>query len=85
MNNLLIFGLGYTASRIKAAHEQRGRDAEADDVGERIKLASERTVSAAEAGEAAGRNTLLGGAVLLAAIAGNALSGKRRKPPPISP
>ena len=24
MNNLLIFGLGYTASRIKAAHEQRG-------------------------------------------------------------
>jgi len=36
-------------------------------------------------GEAAGRNTLLGGAVLLAAIAGNALSGKRRKPPPISP
>lgn len=33
-------------------------------------------------GEAAGANTLTGGAVLLAAIAGNALSGKRRKPPP---
>ncbi|WP_322891282.1 MULTISPECIES: DMT family transporter [unclassified Yoonia] len=36
-------------------------------------------------GEAAGANTLIGGTVLLAAIAGNALSGKRRKPPPISP
>lgn len=35
-------------------------------------------------GETASINTLLGGAVLLAAIAGNALSGKRRKPPPIS-
>ena len=34
-------------------------------------------------GETAGFNTLLGGTVLLAAIAGNALSGKRRKPPPI--
>ncbi|MFT5626640.1 MAG: DME family drug/metabolite transporter, partial [Lentimonas sp.] len=29
-------------------------------------------------------NTLIGGLVLLAAIAGNALSGKRRKPPPIT-
>ena len=28
-------------------------------------------------------NTLIGGAVLLAAIMGNAISGKRRKPPPI--
>ncbi|MEQ9260925.1 MAG: DMT family transporter [Roseovarius sp.] len=35
-------------------------------------------------GEVASANTLLGGAVLLAAIAGNALSGKRRKPPPIT-
>lgn len=35
-------------------------------------------------GEVASANTMLGGAVLLAAIAGNALSGKRRKPPPIS-
>jgi len=34
-------------------------------------------------GETASVNTLIGGAVLLAAIAGNALSGKRRKPPPI--
>jgi DME family drug/metabolite transporter len=34
-------------------------------------------------GETATENTLIGGAVLLAAIAGNALSGKRRKPPPI--
>lgn len=34
-------------------------------------------------GETATANTLLGGVVLLAAIAGNALSGKRRKPPPI--
>lgn len=30
------------------------------------------------------RNTLIGGAVLLGAIAGNAISGKRRKPPPIT-
>ena len=35
-------------------------------------------------GEIASVNTLIGGAVLLAAIAGNALSGKRRKPPPIT-
>ena len=35
-------------------------------------------------GETASLNTLLGGAILLAAIAGNALSGKRRKPPPIT-
>ena len=35
-------------------------------------------------GETASLNTLIGGAVLLAAIAGNALSGKRRKPPPIT-
>ena len=35
-------------------------------------------------GETAGLNTLIGGAVLLAAIVGNALSGKRRKPPPIT-
>lgn len=35
-------------------------------------------------GETATVNTLIGGAVLLAAIAGNALSGKRRKPPPIT-
>lgn len=35
-------------------------------------------------GETASLNTLLGGAVLLAAIAGNALTGKRRKPPPIT-
>ena len=35
-------------------------------------------------GETASLNTLLGGAVLLVAIAGNALSGKRRKPPPIT-
>ncbi len=35
-------------------------------------------------GETATANTLAGGAVLLAAIAGNALSGKRRKPPPIT-
>ena len=34
--------------------------------------------------ETASLNTLTGGAVLLAAIAGNALSGKRRKPPPIT-
>jgi drug/metabolite transporter (DMT)-like permease len=35
-------------------------------------------------GETVTENTLIGGAVLLAAIAGNALSGKRRKPPPIT-
>jgi drug/metabolite transporter (DMT)-like permease len=35
-------------------------------------------------GETASENTLIGGVVLLAAIAGNALSGKRRKPPPIT-
>jgi len=35
-------------------------------------------------GETASVNTLIGGAVLLVAIAGNALSGKRRKPPPIT-
>jgi drug/metabolite transporter (DMT)-like permease len=35
-------------------------------------------------GETASFNTLVGGMVLLAAIAGNALSGKRRKPPPIT-
>jgi len=35
-------------------------------------------------GETASLNTLIGGAVLLAAIAGNALSGKRREPPPIT-
>ena len=35
-------------------------------------------------GETASFNTLVGGAVLLAAIAGNAVSGKRRKPPPIT-
>ncbi len=34
-------------------------------------------------GEIASPNTLIGGTVLLAAIAGNAISGKRRKPPPI--
>jgi drug/metabolite transporter, DME family len=34
-------------------------------------------------GETAGPWTLLGGAVLMAAIAGNALTGLRRKPPPI--
>lgn len=34
-------------------------------------------------GETAGPWTLMGGAVLMAAIAGNALSGIRRKPPPI--
>ena len=36
-------------------------------------------------GETAGVNTLIGGVILLAAIAGNALSGKRRKPPIITP
>ncbi len=35
-------------------------------------------------GETTSINTLIGGAVLLAAIVGNALSGKRRKPPPIT-
>lgn len=35
-------------------------------------------------GETATLNTLLGGLVLLCAIGGNALSGKRRKPPPIT-
>lgn len=35
-------------------------------------------------GETASAYTLMGGAVLLLAIAGNALSGKRRKPPPIT-
>ena len=35
-------------------------------------------------GETASVNTLLGGTILLAAITGNALSGKRRKPPPIT-
>jgi DME family drug/metabolite transporter len=35
-------------------------------------------------GEDASLRTLIGGALLLAAIAGNALSGARRKPPPVS-
>ncbi len=35
-------------------------------------------------GETANLNTLIGGLVLLAAIAGNAISGARRKPPPIT-
>ena len=35
-------------------------------------------------GEAATVNTLIGGLILLLAIAGNALSGARRKPPPIT-
>jgi len=35
-------------------------------------------------GETASVNTLIGGTILLTAIAGNALSGKRRKPPPIT-
>lgn len=35
-------------------------------------------------GETASINTLLGGVVLLSAIAGNAISGARRKPPPIT-
>lgn len=35
-------------------------------------------------GETASVNTLVGGVILLAAITGNALSGKRRKPPPIT-
>jgi drug/metabolite transporter (DMT)-like permease len=35
-------------------------------------------------GETAARNTMVGGFLLLAAIAGNALSGARRRPPPIA-
>ena len=35
-------------------------------------------------GEAPSANTLIGGLILLAAIGSNALSGKRRKPPPIT-
>lgn len=35
-------------------------------------------------GETVTANTLIGGAVLLTAIAGNALSGARRKPPPVT-
>ena len=35
-------------------------------------------------GETATANTLIGGVVLLTAIVGNALSGQRRKPPPIT-
>lgn len=35
-------------------------------------------------GEDASLRTLIGGALLLAAIAGNALSGTRRKPPPVN-
>ncbi|OED37544.1 hypothetical protein AB833_23190 [Chromatiales bacterium (ex Bugula neritina AB1)] len=35
-------------------------------------------------GETATINTLIGGSILLAAIAGNAISGARRKPPPIT-
>jgi DME family drug/metabolite transporter len=35
-------------------------------------------------GEDASLRTLIGGALLLAAIAGNALSGARRKPPPVN-
>ncbi len=35
-------------------------------------------------GETASVNTLIGGVVLLIALAGNAVSGKRRKPPPIT-
>jgi len=35
-------------------------------------------------GETVTVNTLIGGCVLLAAIAGNALSGARRKPPPVT-
>ena len=34
--------------------------------------------------ETASTNTIIGGAVLLIAIVGNAVSGKRRKPPPIT-
>lgn len=36
-------------------------------------------------GDTATLNTLIGGAVLLLAIAGNAVSGARRKPPPLAP
>lgn len=35
-------------------------------------------------GETAAFNTLVGGVILLAAIVGNAISGKRRRPPPIT-
>jgi drug/metabolite transporter (DMT)-like permease len=35
-------------------------------------------------GETVSANTLFGGIVLLVSIVGNALSGKRRKPPPIT-
>lgn len=35
-------------------------------------------------GETAARNTLIGGFLLLAAITGNAVSGARRRPPPIA-
>lgn len=35
-------------------------------------------------GETASANTLVGGLILLVAISGNALSGKRRNPPPIT-
>ncbi len=35
-------------------------------------------------GETAGFNTLIGGAILFTALAGNAISGKRRKPPPFT-
>lgn len=35
-------------------------------------------------GETAAATTLIGGAVLLAALAGNAISGLRRKPPPVA-
>ena len=35
-------------------------------------------------GETAAFNTLVGGVILLAAIVGNAISGKRRSPPPIT-
>ena len=35
-------------------------------------------------GEAPSANTLIGGLILLVAIGGNTLSGKRRKPPPIT-
>ena len=35
-------------------------------------------------GETATANTLIGGSIVLAALAGNALSGARRRPPPIS-
>ena len=35
-------------------------------------------------GETASFNTLIGGAILFTALAGNAISGKRRKPPPFT-